>query len=192
MGKTFLAATAVAGIVLSAQAALAGEVLVEGLGLWGAGTPTTPYSAAGKSFTYSFDLTNPYSYTSPKIGASETLDYSDFIYSLNGTPVATPLKSLEFYTVALGGGLNLNFATDSVSIYGADIGSAGTLASPALYSTTEAINGTISPSDATGSSFLTVTNANVPEPSAWALMLIGVGGLGAALRKRRRGLAAVA
>jgi hypothetical protein len=32
--------------------------------------------------------------------------------------------------------------------------------------------------------------ANVPEPSAWALMLLGFGGAGAALRSRRRCLAA--
>ena len=36
----------------------------------------------------------------------------------------------------------------------------------------------------------TVTTSAVPEPGAWALMLIGVGVLGAALRTRRRNLAA--
>jgi len=32
--------------------------------------------------------------------------------------------------------------------------------------------------------------ASVPEPAAWSMMLIGLGGLGTALRARRRGTAA--
>ena len=41
-----------------------------------------------------------------------------------------------------------------------------------------------------GVSQLFATSA-VPEPSAWALMIVGVGGLGATLRTRRRGAIAV-
>ena len=33
--------------------------------------------------------------------------------------------------------------------------------------------------------------AGVPEPASWALMLVGFGGLGAALRRSRRGCALV-
>lgn len=36
-----------------------------------------------------------------------------------------------------------------------------------------------------------VTQVGVPEPAAWALMLAGFGGVGAAMRARRRSLAAV-
>jgi hypothetical protein len=36
-----------------------------------------------------------------------------------------------------------------------------------------------------------LTTTDVPEPAAWALMLVGFGGLGAALRTRRRAIAAV-
>jgi hypothetical protein len=32
--------------------------------------------------------------------------------------------------------------------------------------------------------------ASVPEPAAWSMMLIGLGGLGTAMRARRRGTAA--
>jgi hypothetical protein len=42
-------------------------------------------------------------------------------------------------------------------------------------------------------SFPTVTGGGgggVPEPAAWALMILGFGGIGAVLRQRRRGLAA--
>ncbi len=34
--------------------------------------------------------------------------------------------------------------------------------------------------------FITLTNSAAPEPAAWALMMVGVGGMGAALRTRRR------
>jgi PEP-CTERM motif len=37
-----------------------------------------------------------------------------------------------------------------------------------------------------------VTGGAAPEPASWALMLLGFGGLGAALRSRRRGLVATA
>ena len=40
--------------------------------------------------------------------------------------------------------------------------------------------------EAWGLEQITVSGAAVPEPSTWAMMLIGVGGLGGALRTRRR------
>jgi hypothetical protein len=37
-----------------------------------------------------------------------------------------------------------------------------------------------------------LTGSGIPEPASWALMLVGFGGLGAALRSRRRGAVATA
>jgi hypothetical protein len=42
----------------------------------------------------------------------------------------------------------------------------------------------------TSASGVFLTNAAVPEPASWAMLLVGLGGLGAALRGRRRGGAA--
>ena len=44
----------------------------------------------------------------------------------------------------------------------------------------------------TPSGFEVFTNAAVPEPATWALMLVGVGGMGAAMRMRRRAAVAIA
>lgn len=44
--------------------------------------------------------------------------------------------------------------------------------------------------DRAGISYTLFSNSAVPEPASWALMLLGFGGLGAALRNRRRLLAA--
>ena len=47
-------------------------------------------------------------------------------------------------------------------------------------------------SDNSGEYWITVTQLGVPEPATWAIMLAGFGGLGAALRQRRRTTRALA
>jgi hypothetical protein len=42
--------------------------------------------------------------------------------------------------------------------------------------------------DPAGSRFGSITIPGIPEPATWAMMLIGFGGLGAAMRMRRRGV----
>ena len=41
-------------------------------------------------------------------------------------------------------------------------------------------------SDNAGAYNISITQLGVPEPASWALMLIGVGGMGAALRRSRK------
>ena len=107
--------------------------------------------------------------------------YSDGIYHSAGYP--------NLLTVTLAAPANLSSLTlygrtdccGSRDVYNVVIDNAG---GAPIYT------GTL---DATGSSNMaTVTFGAVPEPASWALMLIGVGGLGAVLRRSRQGAALAA
>lgn len=54
---------------------------------------------------------------------------------------------------------------------------------PGAHSLTGIFDGVITNGDG---DFIIKSSGGVPEPAAWALMLVGFGGLGAALRSRRR------
>ncbi|MFL6755162.1 MAG: FxDxF family PEP-CTERM protein [Sphingomicrobium sp.] len=51
------------------------------------------------------------------------------------------------------------------------------------------VNGSLAPNIAAASYSGTLNIAPVPEPATWAMMLLGFGGIGMTMRKRRRGLA---
>lgn len=167
-------ALALALVATSANAA----VLIQGTGLWGAGTPTTSYSKAGTSYQFSFELPNPF-------GSSTTTAISDFFYSFGKTTVSTIPTSVTFYDDASSGMFDLNFLGTSLSFYGADIGSTGKITTGtfgSIYNVTAGLNG----GAATGTgNIATTTVGAVPEPSTWAMMIIGFGALGMAMRRRR-------
>jgi hypothetical protein len=178
MRLSMLAATA-AATALCAAAANAGEVLVTGSGTWGPLAPTTLVSAPEESFSFSFDLPNP-------IASNPTIQATDFSYDLAGAPVAVGLDGVVFFPTSSSGLFDLDLASgDVVSLYGADVGSSLTLTT-GVFPATVGYAG--SPPVGEG----TVTITAVPEPSAWVMMLLGVGALGAVARMRRTAGAATA
>ncbi len=173
-----------AATLLGASAAAHADALIQGVGFWGAGTATTAYSKAGESFQFSFDAPNP-------LDANPTSDITDFFYSLNGLTVATSAKSVQFYDDTQSGMFDINFPGTVVSIYGADIGSSGTIGPSGFYLVTANATGS---AGTTGIGGVTVTVSAAPEPASWALMIVGVATAGGMLRfgRRRSGALAVA
>jgi hypothetical protein len=148
-------------------------------GATGAGTPPTAYESGGinvhaGTFTYSYDLLN---------------------LSCNGSsPQAGVPSVLQLWYTAPGGGttqilINSTVTTDPAETGFTLISGSFTVAEP---------GGTIrlglvdNSTDAGGNDFgvdnitLNQTAGVVPEPAAWALMMLGFGGIGATLRGQRR------
>jgi len=167
-------ALAMALVATSANAA----VLITGNGLWGQGTTLTSYSQAGSAYQFAFELPNLF-------GSSTTSAITEFVYKLGNTTVAAVPTSVTFYNEDALGMFDLNFGGTSVSFYGADIGSTGKITPGpfgSYYNVTSGVNG----GSSTGFGNITTTTVGaVPEPSTWAMMIIGFGALGLAMRRRR-------
>lgn len=168
------------GVISNASAA----VLYTGSGTWDTFAPTTAYSQAGKSWSFSFEIDSPASNPSSSI--------IDFHYSLNGSLTALGASSIEFFSAAVGGMFNLTLSTgDKISFFnkiGApsiDIGSDGNLKTGqwAVDLLGQTADGTF----VNGAGVVTA----VPEPSTWAMMILGFGALGF-FAYRRRTVAAIA
>jgi hypothetical protein len=178
-----LATVCVAGVALAcANLAHAGEVLVSGSGTWGSSTARTPYSSPGGAWAFSFDVSNPLSGVAG-MGAYTITNETNFNYWENGVLVATSVPGITFYDAAQYGLFDFSFSSDPVSFYGADVGSTGTL-SLGTFSAASDVNyaalGT-----GTGSGTVTLAAvAAVPEPVTWAMLILGLAGIGVALRRR--------
>jgi hypothetical protein len=86
---------------------------------------------------------------------------------------------LAFYVEDTGGGFSFNYDLD---LYGAQLFS-GTVSSPKFNT------GTYQLQDLSGdlnySLTISHTPPGIPEPAVWAMMLIGFGGIGTAMRRRK-------
>jgi hypothetical protein len=168
-----LATTALLAVSAQAQAA---TVLIQGVVFFGTGTPVTEYSKPNSQVAFSFDV--------PEVlDANPTAEVTDFSYMLNGVDVSSPVVGVEFYDSGQDGMFDIFFADHTVSIYGADIGSSGTIGSAGFYNVTAGIDQVY---PGTGVGGVTVNVPSVPEPATWAVMLVGFGAIGASMRSRRK------
>lgn len=162
-----------AGVTATPAAAL---VHVAGQGIWNPTTISTAHINPESTFSYSFDLPNV---LPPSLGGFgyTTNAFSNFSFLLDGTPVAEALIDVVFYTSPSGGLFDLDFASETLSLFGADVGGDGTLVR-GFYVADYGYAG----HGGEGAGFVALTA--VPEPAAWALMLAGFGVVGVAARRR--------
>ena len=169
------AACACVGLMMAVPA-VAADYWVRGGGTWDSATTASAITAADTAFAFEFMI-------DPTLPANPTNAVSNFRYTLGGSDAAVTLGDVTFYTQGSGGGLQLQFGSGALLAgWGTSLlGSDGRLA---LLG-----NGPLdfAADDAGGSGWVTVTEAAaavVPEPASWALMILGFGLAGAALRRR--------
>ena len=169
--------------MMMAVPAVAADYWVRGGGIWDNATTASAITAADTAFTFEFMIEST-------LPANPTNAVSGFRYTLGGTDAAVALSDVTFYAQNSGGGLQLQFGSGALlSSWGTSLlDSNGQLA---LIS-----NGSLdfAADDAGGSGWVTVTEAAaavVPEPASWALMILGFGLAGAALRRKSAATAMV-
>ena len=167
--------TAALGLLLCASAAHADDI-VTGSGTWGDGTPATPESAAGATWSFSFTVSDPATDATPSGDGFLTQQISDFVYLLNGTPISATLLDAVFYPSSDLGLFDLDFSDgNTVNLYGDQV-YAGTPPPdmtflPGNYSATVGMNG----DDTTGNGTVSITPTTaMPEPATLPLLCLGL------------------
>ena len=172
------------GIAAQAKAA---ALHFSGTGTWAADAPATAYSAAGATWSFSFDLPGT-------ISANPTTQFTNFDFRLNGISISDTLSTVQFYDANDGGLFGLSFASGGlINMFGDPVGGPfGELNGPAVAPPYALLPGlyqifqinTLAGGDfALGDGRLEVTQT--PLPAAWTLMLAGIAGYGALARRRR-------
>jgi hypothetical protein len=149
---------------------------------------TTPASAVILPFSYTFTTGSAGSgtFSIAQDTATSAITLTAFNYTLGATSFNTTNASLQPSGANFVIGGNVNGPDIVSSLSGVDdfsfefipfLGGAGTF--------TYYIGGGIQPVQTTNVLYLPVTTAPVPEPATWAMMLLGFGAIGFALRRQQ-------
>jgi len=174
------------------------NLLVTESGVWGAGAPSTDWTAPNESWSFSF-------VTSSTPAVSNVFDNehggffdgasSDFSYTLNGSPVPTTPPQISWFSTGYGGLIDVNLAGDFSFEPLGDQAYTGSESDPTIVPGTYTLSGGgvffFTPSTdflpLTGE--VTITQVSAPEGGATLLyLLLAAASCGAAvfLRSRKR------
>ncbi|MFM9828124.1 MAG: PEPxxWA-CTERM sorting domain-containing protein [Sphingomonas sp.] len=143
----------------------------------------SPADARTLQFTISGDYSAKF-----RLQSSPTPDFVDhgFLFALGAVPfsrAASGFADISFFNDSATGGILINdgfdflFDANGVQLY------AGTEAAPTFRQGQFALTGLSTPGN------FTIAISAVPEPQTWAMMIVGMGFAGGAIRYRRRSLA---
>jgi len=176
--KFFSSILVAAAMLVGAISNASAGVLYTGSGTWDSFASNTAFSGANKSWSFSFEIDNPTSNPSSSI--------LDFHYSLNGSLTSLSATSIQYFSAAQGGMFNLTLSSgDVISFFNklgtpaTDIGSSGHLVTGQWA--VDLLSSDSQGADINGVGVVTA----VPEPSTWAMMILGFGALGFFAYRRR-------
>jgi hypothetical protein len=170
-----------------ATASMASAAVIVNSGTPGLNNPfPTAVNNANGSVSINFGA-NPA--TSPTF--SESFNFTNTVAGLYTILISTTDSSLQFTSGSLTGTGGVNFALTPGTnpITGtSELGRAATQLAAGTYTLAFSGNNPIVGGSFTGNAF--ISPAAVPEPATWAMMLLGFGGMGFVIRRKRQPLLA--
>jgi hypothetical protein len=165
----------------------AGTISYSDSGTFTASTPTTTFSGPSKTWAFSFQVDSSPVVSNVQLGIGFSPVFSNFSYTLNGSPVAVTPTSFSFLNGALGGGFSFCFINTPSPCTALSLNNSGP--GPQMYTGLESaptmLTGgfTLNTTFAVGTSLstqpsTTVQAAAVPEPSTLLTLAAGLLALG--------------
>lgn len=177
-GRKLVAASAIGGAALALAGPCGAVALTAGAGWQGdtADSAGTPSMNSPATFTVAPGATDVFSLT-------DALGLKDlFTVTINGG--VTAMSTLTSYPTSFNNGLGPEAATAGPAWLDSGTSHLQLQFAPGTYSLSIASNCSSGTCPQAFDDRLDLLNA-VPEPAAWAIMLVGFGGIGASIRRRR-------